>query len=49
MHLPPPITRKLLQATSDKTRLNYQALRISQSFQEVQKLLDSGQTKNRKK
>ena len=44
MHLPPPITRKLLQATSDKTRLNHQALRISQSIK-GQKLLDSGRDK----
>ena len=30
MALPPGITKKLLQATSDKTDLNKQALRFSQ-------------------
>ena len=51
MALPPGIVRKLLQATSDKTDLNKQALRFSRSFREVNKLLGSrpkkdGQDKN---
>ena len=39
MALPPGITKKLLQATSDKTDLNKQALRFNRSFKEVGKLL----------
>ena len=42
MALPPGITKKLLQATSDKTDLNKQSLRLSRSFKEVGKLLGSG-------
>ena len=38
MALPPGITKKLLQATSDKTDLNKQALRFNRSFK------GSGQT-----
>lgn len=49
MALPPAITRKLLQATSDKTDLNKKALRLSHSFQEVNKLLGSGDKKKDKK
>ncbi|MGN0373561.1 MAG: hypothetical protein ACI4F3_12170 [Enterocloster sp.] len=41
MPLPPGITRKLLQATSDKTALDRKALHLSHSFQEVSKLLES--------
>lgn len=37
MALPPGITKKLLQATSDKTDLNKQALRFNRSFKEVGK------------
>ena len=42
MALPPGITKKLLQATSDKTDLNKQALRLNRSFKEVGKPLGSG-------
>lgn len=42
MALPQGITRKLMQATSDKTELNKQALRLGRSFQEVNKLLGPG-------
>ena len=35
MALPPGITKKLLQATSDKTDLNKQALRLSRSFNDA--------------
>lgn len=49
MALPPSITRKLMQATSDKTDLNKKALRLSRSFQEVNKLLGSGGKKKDKK
>lgn len=42
MELPPGITRKLLQATSDKADLNRQALRFSRSFKEVSKVLGPG-------
>ena len=45
MALPPGITKKLLQATSDKTDLNKQALRFNRSFKEVGKLLGSGSAK----
>lgn len=47
MALPPGITKKLLQATSDKTDLNKQALRLSRSFKEVNKLI--GQSSKAKK
>ncbi|MCC8025035.1 MAG: hypothetical protein LIP16_07005 [Clostridium sp.] len=49
MALPPSITRKLLQATSDKTDLNKKALRLSRSFQEVNKLIGPGVKKKDKK
>ena len=42
MALPPGITKKLLQATSDKTDLNKQALRLSRSFKEVNKIIGPG-------
>ena len=48
MALPPGITKKLLQATSDKTDLNKQALRFNRSFKEVGKLLGSGSAKAKK-
>ena len=48
MALPPGITKKLLQATSDKTDLNKQALRFNHSFKEVGKLLGSGSAKAKK-
>lgn len=48
MALPPGITRKLLQATSDKADLNKQALRFSRSFTEVSKILGPGSGKNKK-
>ena len=41
--------KKLLQATSDKTDLNKQALRFNRSFKEVGKLLGSGSAKAKKK
>ncbi|MFR6215533.1 MAG: hypothetical protein ACLUKO_00295 [Enterocloster bolteae] len=47
MALPPGITKKLLQATSDKTDLNKQALRFNRS-KEVGKLLGSGSAKAKK-
>lgn len=47
MALPQGITRKLMQATSDKTELNKQALRLGRSFQKVNKLLGPG-SKNKK-
>ena len=48
MALPPGITKKLLQATSDKTDLNKQALRFNRYFKEVGKLLGSGSAKAKK-
>ena len=48
MALPPGITKKLLQATSDKPDLNKQALRFNRSFKEVGKLLCSGSAKAKK-
>lgn len=48
MPLPPGITKKLLQATSDKTELNKQALRMSRSFKEVNKLIGPGKPKGKK-
>ena len=41
MALPSGNHQKLLQATSDKTDLNKQALRFNRSFKEVGKLLGS--------
>lgn len=49
MTLPPGITKKLLQATSDKTELNKQALRLSRSFKEVSSLLGPGSKAKNKK
>lgn len=49
MALPFGITRKLLQATSDKAGLNKQALRFSRSFKEVNTLLGPGKDKKDKK
>lgn len=48
MGLPPSITKKLMQATSDKTGLNKQALRFSRSFKEVNKILGNGERKDKK-
>lgn len=48
MALPPGITKKLLQATSDKTDLNKQALRLSRSFKEVNKIIGPGKEKKKK-
>ena len=48
MALPPGITKKLLQATSDKTDLNKQALRFNRSFKEVGKLLAPVQPRPKK-
>ena len=48
MALPPGITKKLLQATSDKTDLNKQALRLSRSFQEVNKIIGPGSKAKKK-
>lgn len=48
MALPPGITKKLLQATSDKTSLNKQTLRMSRSFKEVNKLIGSAKPKDKK-
>ena len=48
MALPPSITRKLLQATCDKTSLNRQVLRYHRCFKEVLKILDCPQ-KHKKK
>ena len=49
MALPPGITKKLLQATSDKTDLNKQALRLSRSFKEVNKIIGPGSKAKKKK
>ena len=40
MPLPPKLTKKLCQATCDKTALDRSALRISRSFREVDALLN---------
>lgn len=42
------MVKKLLQATSDKTQLNRQALRFKKSFGEVSKALGNGSKKNDK-
>ena len=49
MALSPGITKKLMQATSDKTDLNKQALRLSRSFKEVNKVLGTGSKAKDKK
>ena len=49
MALPPGITKKLMQATSDKTDLNKQALRLSRSFKEVNQLIGPGSKSKEKK
>ena len=49
MPLPPGITKKLLQATADKTALNKQALRINRSFQEVSKFLGTASKSSKEK
>ena len=48
MALPPGITKKLLQATRDKTDLNKQALRLSRSFKEVNKIIGPGSKAKKK-
>ena len=42
MGLPPNLTRKLSQATCDKTKLNRLALCLCRSFREVERLLRCG-------
>ena len=49
MALPPGITKKLLQATSDKTDINKQALRFNRSFKEVDKIINGKVKKSDKK
>ena len=49
MALSPGITKKRMQATSDKTDLNKQALRLSRSFKEVNKVLGTGSKAKDKK
>lgn len=49
MPLPPGITKKLLQATADKTELNKRALRINRSFQEVSKFLGTASKSSKEK
>ena len=48
MALPPGITKKLLQATSDKTDLNNHALRLSRSFKDVNKIICPGYKSKKK-
>lgn len=43
------ITSKMLQATSDKTELNRQALKWKKSFVEVNKILGKGGKKKKQK
>lgn len=45
MDMKDKITKKLWQATSDKTELNRQVLRWKRSFDEVGKLLEKGKKK----